>query len=109
VLAAPFDPDQEDRWWPETRALLGPELSELGDRLIAVDRGTQDPEQVLTDCWLRLEFYRLQDQLTGIQLRIQDVAATGDLEALKQLQQEKQELNLQLKRFGPVWKADSWT
>jgi hypothetical protein len=73
-----------------------------------VDRGTQEPEQVLEDCWRRLELFRLQDRLTGIQLRIQDVEAAGDMETLKQLQQEKQELNRQLKRFGPVWKADTW-
>lgn len=108
ILAAPFDPDLEERWWPETQAQLGPELAELGDRLLSVDRGTQEPEQVLEDCWRRLELFRLQDRLTGIQLRIQDVEAAGDMETLKQLQQEKQELNRQLKRFGPVWKADTW-
>lgn len=106
--AAAFDPDQEENWWPETRATLTPELAELGDRLIAVDRGTQEPEQVLDDCLRRLELFRLQDRLAGIQLHIQEVASLGDLETLKQLQQEKQELNRQLKRFGPVWKADPW-
>lgn len=108
VLAAPFDPDAEERWWPETRASLGPELAELGDRLVAVDRGTQDPEQVLDDCWRRLELFRLQDRLTGIQIRIQEAAAAGDMETLKQLQQEKQALNRQLMPFGLVWKSDPW-
>ncbi|MEW6516314.1 MAG: DNA primase [candidate division FCPU426 bacterium] len=108
ILAEPFDPDQEDRWWPEARAALTTDLAELGERLLAVDRGTQDPERVLEDCVKRLELFRLQDRLTGIQIRIQEVEATGDWETLKQLQEEKRELAGQLKRFGPVWKGESW-
>ncbi len=99
------DPDQEEAWFPEFRRTLGPELADLASRLAALDRGTEDPDRVIRDCLNRLEVFRLQDRLAGIRIRIQEVEK-GDLETLKQLQQERFELDKRLNSFGVVWKSD---
>ncbi|MBN1595859.1 DNA primase [candidate division FCPU426 bacterium] len=101
----PANPDEEDAWFPGFVQRLPQELVPLAKRLHSLQRGTQDPGRVLRDCLNRLQVIALQEQLMIIQLKIQEVERTGDMETLKQLEQEKILLAAQVRKFGVLWKS----
>ena len=68
----------------------------------AVD--TENPKQVVLDCIKRLEIIKLQREITSLQVQIQEVEKSGDMETLKHLAQEKMKLANRIKKCGVIWR-----
>ncbi|MCD4814390.1 DNA primase [bacterium] len=107
IMQAPVaDPDDSEAWFLEFHKRLPEEMAALAARLVAIDKGTEEPQKVLQDCLGRLRIAVLQDRLTGIQIKIKEVEKQGDMETFKLLAQEKKETAAELKIYGVIWKGE---
>jgi DNA primase len=106
LLAPPPDSEDLEKWFPDFMGRLeDPELTGLASGLAAMDRGEENSEWVVRDCLNRLRKNRLEQELTEIQIRINEVQREGDMETFKHLAHKKQELASQLRQLGVLWKS----
>ncbi len=100
------DPDGEEEWLPtflENEHVPLP-LRAYARELAKEDKGEEEPWPVISDCLKRLVTAKLKTEQARLQEQIQQAATAGDMETLKQLEEQKFNLAKQMKQIGMTWR-----
>ncbi len=100
------DPDEEEEWLPAflENEQVPPALRAYARELAREDKGEEEPWPVIRDCIKRLVSSKLKEEQAKLQLQIQQAAAGGEMETLKQLEEQKFELAKKIKQVGMTWR-----
>jgi len=114
LAAEPADPNAEEVWLPRFLGELSdPVLADTVAGLTASEMIEAEDEyssaadiakRAVGDCLRRMEAARLREWIGQVQWQIREADQNGELETLKQLQQQEIEWKNRLKRLGVDWK-----